>query len=387
MASGDQFVKRENLLDFASLISSRAVYALNWYNISPLYIFIETSLTIPLASLGEIPTAFLIGAGLFQIPSGMLAAKIGNKRVAILGMYLLSVMTILSGLSWNLASIVIFRFLLGVGAAMYFSPALGIIKNIFSDKNRGLAMGFYNGAFNFGAGIGIAVWNSIALIAGWRWALIIGGIMGLAVTVENHIVLPPDTVKKEKTEWGRVLLNKDVWLIGLSLAGFWGAFFATAQFLSPYLVKTAGMDGDLAGFVSSLTLIAGAFGGPLIGMVSDRLRSRKMFMILLVIVMFFLISTIFLTNVVTIWIYTALLGLLSSGIFSVLYAIPAGYEEIPEHLLPLSIALINSIQISVGSIAPYLFTFTASKFSFMYAWISLGIFTLIFLPLAKFAKE
>jgi MFS family permease len=380
-------MNKKTLLDFTSLVSSRAIYALNWYNISPLYIFIESSLAIPLSKLGEIPTSFLIGAGIFQIPSGLLAAKVGNKRVAILGMYLLSVMSILSGLSWNLSSIMIFRFFVGVGAAMYFSPALGIIKNVFSDKSKGLAMGFYNGAFNFGAGIGIAVWNSIALLAGWRWALILGGIIGVAITIENHALLPPDSLKKEKIEWKKVIGNKDVWFIGLSLAGFWGAFFASAQFLSPYLVKTRGMNGDLAGLVSSLTLIAGAFGGPLIGMVSDKLRGRKSFMILLSLVTCFLISTIFLTNDVTIWIYTTLLGLLSAGIFSVLYAIPAGYREIPERLLPLSIALINSIQISVGSVAPYLFTFTASKFSFTIAWISLGIFLIVFLPFAKFAKD
>lgn len=381
-------MNKRTLIDFTSLVSSRAIYALNWYNISPLYIFIESSLGIPLAKLGYIPTSFLLGAGIFQIPSGLVAARIGNKRVAILGMYLLSVMSIFSGLSWSLSSIMIFRFFVGVGAAMYFSPALGIIKNVFSDKNRGLAMGFYNGAFNFGAGIGIAVWNSVAIMAGWRWALILGGIIGIGITIENHILLPPDSIKKEKVEWKKVLGNKDVWFIGLSLVGFWGAFFAFAQFLSPYLVKTRGMNGDLAGVVSSLTLIAGAFGGPLIGMISDKLKGgRKVFMVILALVMCFLISTIFLTNDVTIWIYTALIGLLSAGIFSVLYAIPAGYKDIPERLLPLSIALINSIQISVGSIAPYLFTFTASKFSFTIGWISLGIFFIAFLPLAKFAKD
>ena len=120
-------------------------------------------------------------------------------------MYLLSIMAVLSGLSWNLSSMVIFRFFLGVGAAMYFSPALGIIKNVFSDKSKGLAMGFYNGTFNFGAGIGIALWNSIAILVGWRWALVIGGLIGLAITVENHLTLPTDELKREKIEWKRVL--------------------------------------------------------------------------------------------------------------------------------------------------------------------------------------
>ncbi|MGC8612424.1 MAG: MFS transporter [Athalassotoga sp.] len=379
-------MNKKFMVNFVSLISSRAVYALNWYNISPLYIFIESSLAIPLSKLGEIPTSFLLGAGIFQIPSGLLAAKIGNKRVAMAGMYLLSIMSLLSGFAWNIESIIIFRFFVGVGAAMYFSPALGIIKNVFSEKNRGLAMGFYNGAFNLGAGIGIAAWNAIAVVAGWRVALVIGGIIGLAITVENNLLLPPDEKTKEKIEWKKVLANKNVWLIGLSLAGFWGAFFATAQFLSPYLVKK-GMNGDLAGLISSLTLVAGVIGGPLIGMISDRIRKRKQFMIVLSLVMFFLISTIFLANIFVIWIYTFLLGFLSAGIFSILYAIPAGYREIPSRLLPLSISLINSIQISVGSIAPYLFTFTAARFSFTFGWISLGIFLLIFLPLAKFAKD
>ncbi len=380
-------MERKNFFNFASLISSRAIYGLNWYNISPLYVLIESSFAIPLAELGRIPTAFLLGAGIFQIPAGLLAAKFGNKKIAVLGMYILSAMALMSGLSWDLFSISIFRFFLGMGAAMYFSPALGIIKNVFSDKSRGLAMGFYNGAFNLGAGIGLAIWGLIANFAGWRWALVIGGLLGLAITIENHIFLPKDPKNSNKLEWKTVLQNRNIWFLGMSLAGFWGAFFASAQFLDPYLVQSKLMNPDIVGFISSLTLITGAFGGPLIGMISDRVKKRKILLYSLAIAMALLISTIFTTNFITIWIYAVLIGIISAGLFSVLYAIPAGYKEVPENLLPLSIALINSVQISIGSIAPYLFTYVAARSSFTLAWISLGIYLIAFLPLAIFVKK
>ncbi|MEM0145202.1 MAG: hypothetical protein QW167_05565, partial [Thermoplasmata archaeon] len=74
------------------------------------------------------------------------------------------------------------------------------------------------------------------------------------------------------------------------------------------------------------------------------------------------------------------------GIFSVLYAIPSLYKEIPENMIPLSIGMINSIQISVGSIAPFAFTYISEKLSFIYGWIFLGIFIIIFLPLLRIVR-
>jgi len=375
----------KRIINISSIILSRTFYALNWYNISPLYSFIALSLSMSFGELGLVPAFFLLGAGIFQIPAGIISYKIGPKTTAMLGMYILSLFTILSAFSWNLYSLLFFRFMVGVGAAMYFSPAIGILKNLFSKSRSGLAMGFYNAAFNLGAGIGIILWGPIALYLGWNFSLVIGGLISLIITVENHIVLP-DYRSREKVSIRSTLLNKNIIFLALSLGGFWGSYFATAQFLDTYLQKI-GYSVAFAGTVSSLILLFGTIGGPIGGYISDRINKRKIILYVFTILTSIIISSMAISNIYLITFLSILLGILSVGIFSVLYAVPVDLEEIPEDLIPLSIGMINSIQISIGALAPYIFTNISHEFSFQYGWLFLGIYVIIFLPLLHFVRS
>ncbi len=368
-----------------SIILSRTIYAINWYNVSPLFILIGSSLAISLSQLGLVPAFFLLGAGIFQIPAGIISSYIGPKKTAMLGMYLLSIFTILSGLAWNIYSILTFRFIVGVGAAFYFSPAIGILKNLFTQKRVGLAMGFYNAAFNLGAGIAVLSWGMVAQQFGWRDALIISGVLGLAITIENHLTLP-EPVQERSGKIKNVLLNRNVIFLGIGLAGFWGAYFATAQFLFTFLVKEKATSILLAGSISSLILFSGVLGGPLGGYIHDIIGKGKMLLAILGIISSAVMGSIFMANSITILFLAIVLGIVAVGIFSILYAMPARYSEIPEELIPLSIGMINSLQISLGSLAPYLFAFISDKYSFTFGWIFLAIFVLAFLPFLLFIK-
>lgn len=376
----------KNNVNIISIILSRAIYALNWYNISPLFLMVSVTLGIPLSLLGLVPAFFLLGAGIFQIPAGIISARFGAKKTAMLGMYILSISTILSGLSWDSSSLFIFRFLVGVGAAFYFSPAIGILKNLFSEGRRGLSMGLYNGAFNLGAGISVATFGIFAQMVGWRESLIISGIMGLIITFENHITLPEARGVANKN-FSKVLMNKDIIFLGLALAGFWGTYFATAQLLDSYLIKERGLTQSLGGYISSIILFTGIIGGPLGGHLLDRFGHGKLILAIMAITSSMVIASIPFQNVYTIILSAFVLGIFAVGIFSILYAIPTFYSEIPENMIPLSIGLINSIQISVGSIAPFAFTFISEKSSYTYGWLFLGAFVLVFLPLIFQVKE
>ncbi|HEU12887.1 MAG TPA: MFS transporter [Euryarchaeota archaeon] len=377
---------RGRSFNIISIIFSRAIYAINWYNISPLFLMISATLGIQLSVLGLVPAFFLLGAGIFQIPAGIISASIGPKRTAMAGMYLLSISTILSGLSWNLYSLLLFRFMVGAGAAFYFSPAIGILKNLFSERNRGLSMGLYNAAFNLGAGLSVATFGIFAGMVGWRESLIISGIIGIIITIENHLTLP-DARGGERSDLLKILLNRNIIFLGLSLAGFWGTYFATAQLLDPYLIKEKGIPQVFAGYISSMILFTGVIGGPLGGHFLDRFGRGRLLLSIMAISSSIIISTIPFQNAYLIMFSTIFLGIFAVGIFSILYAIPSLYKEIPENMIPLSIGLINSIQISVGSVAPFAFTFISEKFSYTLGWFFLGIFVLAFLPLIFLVRE
>ncbi|HEX9430756.1 MAG TPA: MFS transporter, partial [Candidatus Bathyarchaeia archaeon] len=145
-------------LVLSSVLTSRVIYTINWFNISPALFLIGVEFGVDLPSLGILTASFLAGAGIFQIPAGIASASWGPKNTSQLGMLLLSLSGIGEGLSPNFPVLIVFRFLLGVGAALFFAPAIGILTPLFKTEEEGLVLGLYNSCFNIGGGLGLFVW-------------------------------------------------------------------------------------------------------------------------------------------------------------------------------------------------------------------------------------
>lgn len=370
------------LINSASIIASRAAYGLNWYNISPILIVIVNSLNLEFEKSGLILTAFLLGTALFNIPSGFIANKIGAKNTAMIGMYILSIATILSGFSWDFYSLFIFRFLAGVGAGLYFAPVVKLLRIIFTRERQGFALGLYSAAFNIGAGIAIAVWYLIASLIGWRNSLFLAGILALLITIENHIVIPKDNPGVNFNPF-MVFKNKNVLGIAFGCAGFWGSYFVASQFYDAYVIKDLSLESSLAGIISSATLIAGVIGGPLFGLLSDLLRKRRIIIVILTAAMAADFVIIPFSNFYLAITNSILIGLISSGVFSIMYAVPSLDNKLPNEMIPLALGTLNALQIALGSIIPYIFSFIAASFSFFYAWIFLFFYAIATLPVLK----
>jgi MFS family permease len=368
-----------------SIIASRAIYGLNWYNLAPLYLSIGRELSLSLAYLGLIPSFFLAGAALFQLPAGALAARYGAKRVAMWGMYILGAFTLLSGLAWGLVPLLAFRFMVGVGAALYFSTSIRLLRDYFGLGRSGLALGLYNAAFNLGAGIGVLGWAFVASLIGWRASLLAAGLAALLITVENDAVLPADTTNGATSL--RTAIRRDVVLLGVALSGFWAAYYSASQYLHSYLVLRGTLGERDSAIVSSLVLFAGCLGGPLLGHLSDRAGGRKKLLYLLTPLLSALIALTPLYRAWSVWLYGALLGLLSGGIFSIMYSLPSENRDIAAGALPFALGLVNAIQIAAGSAIALLFPLVASLSSFDVAWASLAFVALLFLALLRGVNE
>ena len=106
-------------LPVTSIILARIMYAVNWFNISSIFYLILNDFKQDVSMLGLVTSGFLIGIGLFQIPAGILSAKYNAKFMIFFGTMLLSISSLLSGLSTEIYQMVILRFLVGVGMAFF----------------------------------------------------------------------------------------------------------------------------------------------------------------------------------------------------------------------------------------------------------------------------
>jgi len=128
-------------------------------------------------AMGLIFSAFALGYALAQIPCGWLADRLGPRLMLAFVVTLWSAMTALTGAAWNLASLVIVRFLFGISEAGAYPGAARAICNWLPSGERGRA----NGILFSGSRLGGAV--SFPLLAWmltrWRWRTsfwILGGL-------------------------------------------------------------------------------------------------------------------------------------------------------------------------------------------------------------------
>ena len=96
-----------------ALILTRLIYAVNWYNFAAVFTLIARDLNQNVAGLGAAVGSFYLGAGLFQVPGGLVAAKIGPKRTAVYGTLLASASSVLTAVSTDFSQLPVLRFMVG----------------------------------------------------------------------------------------------------------------------------------------------------------------------------------------------------------------------------------------------------------------------------------
>jgi MFS family permease len=381
-------------LVLGSVLTSRVIYTINWFNIAPLIgksglITLDLHLS-PLAQ-GILVSSFLLGAGLFQVPAGLVSAHWGPKNTSQLGMLILSSSGIAEGLSPNFPALLVSRFLLGIGAALFFAPAIGILTPMFREEEEGLVLGLYNSCFNIGGAIGLFGWVFVTDLLGWQTGLVLGGLIGLASVAIGQIVIPRDkkVVGSTRRSLRPVFRNRNVWLIGFGVLGLWGAIFSSANLLEAYTRDTFGISDSVSGLMASLIMVASIFGGPIGGRLSDRFRMRKIFILLPGIIVSVGIVLFGISQPTELWFLIPLVGFMDSIVFSTMYASMSQYPEIGHDYAPLGISIINSVQILGSYPIPIVFTFLLSTYGNNYSpgWFFMGGVSLALMMLIFWIKE
>ena len=132
----------------------------------------------------------LVFAGLL-IPAGVFGDRFGRKTVLLLGMLAFGSTSLLCSYAHNPTELILYRALMGIGAALVQPQTLSIIQNVFAPNERAKAIGIWAGA----SGIAIALgpitgglllkyfwWGSIFLV---NVPIVIVGLIAIWVLVPN----------------------------------------------------------------------------------------------------------------------------------------------------------------------------------------------------------
>lgn len=380
------------LFKATSINVARAIYAINWFDIAPGLTYISKDLGLKLIQLGIATSFFYVGLAAFQMIGGALASRMGAKKVAFIGLLLLGLGGIFSGLSLSLPDLVAARFIAGSGSALFFSPGLSILRDISPPESYGLQVGIYNGAFSLGGGIGAFGWVFLDKAVGWQMGLIIGGLLVIAISIENFIVLRGSREEKvERSGFGRKMLsivrNKFLWI--LSIATIISTFAETigGQFLVYYGENFLGMTASQSGFVDGVFLTIGFAGGLLGGHFLSNVRRRRRFsyIVLIVIGISFMLIPLG-RNFVALTVLAGVAGFSVVSGFSILYVLAVPYVK-DKGMVPFALSFVNFIGIAIGSVSPIAFTLFTDRIGYAYGWVILGAVGMALIPLLFFVKE
>ena len=117
----------------------------------------------------------------------------GRKPIYMLGIGVFLVGSALSGLSQNMAMLIVFRGIQGIGAGALFPVALAIIGDLFTPQERGKYQGLFGAVFGIAFVVGPLIGGFLTETVGWHWIFYVNIPIGIVALIVIQRLLP--TVK------------------------------------------------------------------------------------------------------------------------------------------------------------------------------------------------
>ena len=151
---------------------------------------IKTDLHFSQESLQWVITAYAILFGGVLLLGGRMADLLGRRRMFMLGMAIFTVSSLLDGLAWSEGSLIVFRGLQGLGAALLAPAALSILTTTFREgKDRNVALGVWGAASGSGGAVGVLLGGALTSALSWSWIFFINVPVGVAVLALSPVLL------------------------------------------------------------------------------------------------------------------------------------------------------------------------------------------------------
>lgn len=193
---------------------------------------IQADLKLSDRHYANIQNAFQIAYTIALLASGAIVDRLGPRISMALFVGWWSVANVFTSAARSLASLSIFRFLLGLGEAGNWTASPKTVSEWFPPKERGLAIGIYTAGTPIGMTLAplFIIW--LAGVWGWRSTFIVTGLLGLAwlapwlliyrTTTPGLAIASPQncTSTEPGWSWRQALARPEVWclLIGRMLS-------------------------------------------------------------------------------------------------------------------------------------------------------------------------
>jgi EmrB/QacA subfamily drug resistance transporter len=206
---------------------------------------IQRSLHVALSAVVWVIISFLLVITLLSTQVGRLGDMFGRVRMYQAGFAVFVLGSLACAVSWDEASIIVFRIVQGVGGAFIMANSGAVIADLYPRERRGRAYGFTSVGWTLGAVIGIVLGGLIVTYVSWRWVFWINVPVGVAALAAGVRVLHD---RGERTR--RRLDLAGMACLGL---GLFGVLWAMTR------LATTALDAEVAGYLIGGIALLGAF--------------------------------------------------------------------------------------------------------------------------------
>ncbi|HSX22735.1 MAG TPA: MFS transporter [Gaiellaceae bacterium] len=169
-------------LGLAVLVAAQFMVVLDIAIVNVALPTIKTDLHFTQESLQWVITAYSILFGGVLLLGGRMADLLGRRRMFMLGLTLFTISSFLDGIAWSEGSLIAFRSLQGLGAALLAPAALSILTTTFSEgRERNIALGVWGAVSGSGAAAGVLLGGVLTSTLSWSWIFFVNIPVGALV--------------------------------------------------------------------------------------------------------------------------------------------------------------------------------------------------------------
>ncbi len=245
------------------------------------------------AAFGHLAACYYYAYTPMQIPVGIMTDRFGPRRILTFACFLCAFGTYLFAATSQIFVAQIGRFLVGFGSAFAYVGVLKISNDWLPHRHFALMAGLCTALGMFGAMSGSVTMSYLVEAVGWRdtlyYAVVVGVILALILwlvlrdkekektsTALHKPVDMDDMVHRQFVHLKEMVKSSQMWInaiIGcltfLPITGF-------AEVWAVRFLEAAGMSRYDAAIGASMMFFGFALGGPVWGVISDAVKSRRL---------------------------------------------------------------------------------------------------------------
>ncbi|MDP7277052.1 MAG: MFS transporter [Planctomycetaceae bacterium] len=359
-----------------------------------LYVFLpiwQKQFALSYAEVGLVVTLYFGALATFQLPAALLAERVGERRLLVVGTTALGLGFLVLGWVGGFAGLLVVVFLTGLGSTVQHPLGAALVARAYAGEGRRVAIGTYN----FSGDLGKAFFPTVAGLAllSVGWTVVTSGLGMVAVSMAALFLVASgkwriDTLETRSgsavERQGEQVHNPR----GFAVLSSIGMIDSLTRYglltLLPFLLISRGYTASSAGMALGLLFAGGAVGKFLCGFLAQRIG---------------VLATVWLTEIMTsggiialllvppgaLVVLLPLVGAALNGTSTVLYGSVADFVS-PQRRTR-AFGVFYTIVIAAGALAPPTFGVVSDRTSVESSLTVVALVALATLPLASLLKR